>query len=298
MAVNLSTISGAAGALPSFGNLIFVTPKNRGITTQSQATYLKPGEGIANYKVPKPNGIPILAQNEETILFQYEGENTALLESEITDYFSEANSVLNDNISLKPEVITVHGFVGELNDLAPQFPETIKFAYQKLYALSVFAPALSITAMNALNTLIATYQAANSVYGSVESALKFFGLAGSTTVNGVAAEIQTKQQYFFFQFYYYWINRQMFKVQTPWATFDNMVIKSLRAIQSEETRMITDFEVTFKRYYVTSGFAALQKNQNPQNAQDRRAASASEQSNGSLVQLAVSSKTFIPGGIA
>ena len=73
--------------------------------------------------------------------------------------------------------------------------------------------------------------------------------SGTSVISGQGITIarnQTKQQIAFQQFYGYWRTRTLFTIQTPWAIFQNMAIKSLRAIQSEETRMITDFEVTFK----------------------------------------------------
>jgi len=47
-------------------------------------------------------------------------------------------------------------------------------------------------------------------------------------------------------FYGYWQSRTLFTVQTPWAIFQDMAIQNLRAIQDDSTRMITDFEITFK----------------------------------------------------
>lgn len=291
--LNGSALATATSGLNSFGNLIMVTPVNKGIQTQEVATALRPGEGLASYKAPKPNGIPSIFETPTTILFQYEGENTALLESEISNYFVEENYVLNDNISLKPEVVTIHGVVGELNDIPPQFPDAINFIKQKLIVLSPYTPALSITALNAINALVASYQAINSVVNSAQSLFKFFSLSGSTTINGVEAQIQTKQQYFFWQFYYYWINRQMFTVQTPWATFNNMVIKSLRAIQDAETRMITDFEVTFQRFYVTTSVAASFQVQ-AANTQGQLSAQSAVEDARAFQQLTESTQAFNP----
>src|SRR5271163_4191719 len=54
-----------------------------------------------------------------TLLFHTEGENVAHLQSDITDHFIEDNTAINDQIALKPEMVTVHGFIGELNDVFP-----------------------------------------------------------------------------------------------------------------------------------------------------------------------------------
>lgn len=46
--------------------------------------------------------------------------------------------------------------------------------------------------------------------------------------------------------------RTLFTIQTPWAIFEDMAILNLRAIQDESTRMITDFEVSFKQINIAS----------------------------------------------
>ena len=68
---------------------------------------------------------------------------------------------------------------------------------------------------------------------------------GSSGISSTGSA-QNKQQLVFQRFYGYWRSRTLFKVQTPWAVFDNCAIKSLRAIQDAETNTITDFEVSFK----------------------------------------------------
>jgi hypothetical protein len=72
---------------------------------------------------------------------------------------------------------------------------------------------------------------------------------GTTVINGSGLNPrgnQTKQQTYFQQFYGYWANRTLFTIQTPWAIFQDMAIQTLRAVQDADTRVITDFEVTFK----------------------------------------------------
>jgi len=68
-------------------------------------------------------------------------------------------------------------------------------------------------------------------------------------VNGRLSDTQsnqTKQQIYFQQFYGYWQSNTLFTIQTPWAVFQDMAIENLVAIQDADTRMITDFNITFK----------------------------------------------------
>ena len=174
-----------------------------------------------------------------TLLFHYEGENTITLESDITDHYIEDNTAIQDQIALRPELITTHGFIGELNDVVPPVLEPLKFVADKLTVIEAYTPSLSTTALIAYNTAFQLYQVALEAENSV--------VAAWDTITGNTEGSQNKQQKMFQQFYGYWKKRNLFTVQTPWAIFQNMAIKTLRAIQDADTRVITDFDVTFKQ---------------------------------------------------
>lgn len=194
------------------------------------------------------------------LIFHYEGEQTAALESDITDHYVEDNTAVQDQIALRPEIITTHGFIGELTD-AP--PNTVLAALQlvsnKLTIIPGLTPQLSATALLAYNNAIFAYNTAlnlansavsafSSIAGGVsgEAVIDQTGISNTTEPNIFGIQTQSKQQVYFQQFYGYWKTRTLFTVQTPWAVFRNMAIKSLRAIQDEKTNVITDFEVSFK----------------------------------------------------
>lgn len=232
MAIDLSALSTATTTANALSNLILVKPNDN--------TGYRPQDAEGN-----------LLGTE--LLFHYEGENTASLTSEITDHFVEDNTVINDQIALKPEIITVQGFIGELNNIVPESLKPLRFAAEKLQILSAYTPALSISAQVAYNTAEQLYRTAQTTKAAIDS-WRTVNLSGQQ-VNVIGSnglrdqrpnQTQTKQQVAFQQFYGYWRTRTLFTIQTPWAIFSNMAIQSLRAIQSEETRMITDFEITFK----------------------------------------------------
>jgi hypothetical protein len=171
----------------------------------------------------------------------------------------EDNSAVQDQIALKPEIITTHGFIGELNDVTPGILAPVKFIADKLTAVVAYQPALTTAAelayaeafqiyqvaANALNSAVSAWN--NLAGGGGENVIGSNGLANSfNQQTGRVSNSQNKQQTAFQQFYGYWRSRTLFTVQTPWAIFQDMAIKSLRAIQDAETRMITDFEVSFK----------------------------------------------------
>lgn len=234
MALNLSSLSTVTTAATALSNLILVSPqKTVGYQPQNAPSWQR-------NTAPQP----------AAILFNYEGEQNVAIASDITDHFIENNTAVQDQIALRPEKITTHGFVGELNDIAPAALQPIKSIAEKLTTISGYVPALSTTALLAYANAFQLYQvASNALNSAVSTWATINGTPSQSVINGSGistAPNQTKQQIYFQQFYGYWRNRTLFTIQTPWAIFQDMAIESLRAIQDADTRVITDFEVTFK----------------------------------------------------
>lgn len=232
--MDLSGISNFTTAATALSNLILVSPqKTVGYQPQNAPSWKK------ETSVPPP-----------AILFNYEGEQSVALSSDITDHYIENNTAIQDQIALRPEIITTNGFIGELNDVAPAALKPIQELAQKLVTIGAYTPQLSATAQLAYNEAFFAYQiGANLVNSAVSSWSSITGSGGQSVINGSGINLQpnqTKQQIYFQQFYGYWKNRTLFTIQTPWAIFQDMAIQSLRAVQDAETRVITDFEVTFK----------------------------------------------------
>lgn len=248
----IATITTAATAI---GNLILVTPQST-VGYQPQDVPQSPSQTLPNYSQP-------------SLLFHYEGENTSTFSSDITDHFVEDNTAVQDQIALKPILITTQGFIGELNDIPPNKIFAAAYtAANKLTGVSAYAPALSITALLAYNEALFAYTtAANTVNSAVSAFNSLTGNASSgtsvITSGGITIQPnQTKQQQYYQQFFQYWNTRTLFTVQTPWAIFTNMAIQSCRAIQANDTTVISDFEITFKqiRFAVNLTAAALYSN--------------------------------------
>lgn len=244
---NLTPLVTGATAAASLAGLVLVTPSPS--STQ----------GYQPLNPPNADGSPSMKAQPTALLFHYEGEQTALIESDITDHYVENNTAIQDQIALKPETITTRGFIGELNNVLPSALQPLQKVANTLVTISGYTPQLSATALIAYNQAFFLYQSAASIAQSAVSAWSSLlsnegaELApGSGVFTAGASLVQNKQQVMFQQFYGYWSQRTLFNVQTPWAVFTNMAIKSLRAIQDAETRMITDFEVTFKKIRTAS----------------------------------------------
>ena len=239
---NLSALSGATSAISSLSNLILVTPQSV-IGIKAQYAPSRTGKAYQNNATP--------------FLFHYEGEQTLTLESDITDHFVEDNTAIVDHIALRPETITTHGYIGELNNVAPAVLAPLQAIANKLGVISGYTPNLSTTALIAYNEAAFLYQtAANAVnaisqtVGALSNLASGSGsLGGESAINGSGITIssnQNLQQTALQKFYGYWRARTLFTVQTPWAVFQDMAIKTLRVVQDESTQVISDFEITFK----------------------------------------------------
>ena len=236
----LNSLSGFSTTAQALGNLILVSPN---LTGGYQPYAISgPLEALGNTELPT------------LFVFQYEGEQSVSCESDITDHYVEDNTSIQDQIALKPERITTQGFIGELNDVLQTDVALVYNYAQKLSTIPAFEPTLTTTAQLA-------YTATNLFYQNLKNNQSANISAWSSLIN---IATQSKQQIAFQQFYGWWINRILFSVQTPWAIFKNMAIQSLRPVQSAETRMITTFEITFKKIRTTNEAVTLSLTDNSQ----------------------------------
>lgn len=225
MAIDLSSLSTNTTSAISLSNLILVTPEDAGIVAE-----IRGSEG----------------QSVKKFLFDFYGEQTVQLKSDITDHYVEDNTALQDHIALQPEMITGHGFIGELKDFIPGLEKPVQTIQEKLLVISAYVPGLSASALLAYNQAFQLYQVATLAINSGVSTWGTINGNQNSIGNAVFSEVQNKQQLAFQMFYGYWKQRVLFTVQTPWAIFKHCALETLRAVQNAETRVITDFEVTFK----------------------------------------------------
>lgn len=235
MAINLSALSNFTNAATALSNLILVSPqKTVGYQPQNAPSWKRD-----------------TSQQPPALLFNYEGEQVANLTSDITDHFIEDNTAVQDQIALKPVTISTQGFVGELNDIAPAALQPVQQIAEKLTTVEGYVPSLSATALLAYAEAFQLYQVGATALNSAVSVWSTInGSGGESVINGSGISSQpnqTQQQIYFQQFYAYWQNRTLFTIQTPWAIFQDMAIQSLSAVQDENTRVISTFNVTFKQ---------------------------------------------------
>lgn len=252
---NLSALAPITTTATALSNLILVTPQLAGLFQNN----IRQTVGYQPQNPPNSDGTSSQAAQPPALLFNYEGENLARLSSDITDHYIEDNTAIQDQIALRPERVTTHGFIGELNNVPPPGLDVLQQAADKLTTITGYLPTLTETALIAYDEAFFAYQvASNIVQSAVSTWNSVTGQAGENVIDesglgntfnaatGKVTGVQSKQQVAFQQFYGYWRNRTLFTVQTPWAVFKNMAIEEITAIQDEKTRMVTDFNITFK----------------------------------------------------
>ena len=189
---------------------------------------------------------PLAAFGIGGFVFSATGEAQAKLSSDITDHYTEDNSAVQDQIALRPQHITLKGYVGELVYTGPQGGQPVQNTVAaKLISLTSFLPVITASATQiqqaVSNPGTATFSevlgTASNIYGLVENALASFG--------------PTKNQQNAYNFFKaLWQSKTLMGVQTPWEFMTNMAIEDVAAIQPEETMWRSDFSITLKKINV------------------------------------------------
>jgi hypothetical protein len=157
--------------------------------------------------------------------------------AQITDHYVEDNSSVQDHIAFDPVKITITGKMGELVYTKNQGLAFLSAAIDRLTPLGVLKPEQSLQAQR--------YIAAVDQLGSaLTSAKKVFNDLSSIFDDNPA---QNAQQKAFSRFESYFFGRTLLTVETPWKTYDSMVIENWTADQDAESMYETTFTLTFKQ---------------------------------------------------
>ena len=189
-------------------------------------------------------------------VFDIQEDDSVRLESLITDHYVESNVAINDHVAIRPESVSLRGYIGEIargNSVSVSATdEDGRVRVDSGYIANVFE-----TISNKLVNLPAlfpeltsgTTQKNNDIQSFIDSTLKsvsgvedlynrFLGSAFNPN--------QTKAGKAFLFFYGLWKAKQIFTVDTPFTTFTNMIIERLEAFQGD-TKTVADFSITFKK---------------------------------------------------
>jgi hypothetical protein len=171
------------------------------------------------------------------------------LDSDVTDHYVESGSFVTDHAVLKPIIITLKGYKGELIYTAPKkntLTGILNNATSLLGAVPAYFGPLTPGAATKITTI------ANQA-SYVASQAQAIAKRGSNLVKYFSGEDNTAnlQQKAFIELQALWNSKQIMTVQTPWGFYKNMIIQHVTPKQDESSNDYTDFTVTLKEMRFT-----------------------------------------------
>jgi hypothetical protein len=200
---------------------------------------------IANNLTNKFIVSPVFNLGIAGFVFDIPKETRIRLESESTDHYAEDNSALQDHIALKPIIIETGGFVSELKYTVADPKDEIQELVERLTTINAFIPPLTEAARStrdAINTAQTETNSLDTLGATTNSAIDIY--KAYKDINPP----DTEQARIFNFFKALRDARQLVAIDSPWGFYNNLEIRSLNAVQSQDTKSVTDFSLTLKEF--------------------------------------------------
>lgn len=189
------------------------------------------------------------------------------MESDITDHYTDSNSVIQDHVAKRPVVLTLSGYQGEYFYSVNEIEDALANVTPVLSLVKQFVPKLSAATIQAKQGWLNYQNTINTGGGISENQNIDLSktLAENTTLankagvlwnslNGVDLfklfqnlyKLKSAQTRAFLFFEALWKSEAVFTVETTWKRYDNMMIQKVLPIR-ESNADITSFTVTFKQ---------------------------------------------------
>lgn len=164
--------------------------------------------------------------------------------AEITDYYVEDNTAIQDFIAVKPRKITLTGYVGErVIDKRTYIDQFVEYLTTRLQPITSFSSTLTNYSAQIANYIILAKRESERILDKVDNLYKVALMA--------TKQLDAQQQAFNY-FEGIMNNRELVTVVTPYNVYQNMAIETLVAVQGPESLMVSDFSVTFKQINTTN----------------------------------------------
>lgn len=185
--------------------------------------------------------------NKVVIYFDVIEEHSLSLTSQITDNWTENNTVINDHIANQPIVINLRGISGELVYVPSTTKGTLNTLYDVANSLSGNT-AIKTDKLTVIPALIPpvdniTQMAKNAITYSEASSKRYKKII-QNFLNPSVRQSRLKEIYRNLSILRE--NKTSIIVSTPYDTFDNMYIQSLTLRQGNQS-YITDIELSLKQ---------------------------------------------------
>lgn len=185
---------------------------------------------------------PANAKGLAGFIFDYEGDTQVVVQSEITDHYSEQNTFVNDQAAQKPQKITLRGFVGEL--MANPTLGVLGAIATLQGKLSTLPVLLGKYTPGAIATIAKAATQATEVVNKIDTTI-----SRAQNIVGLfigSAPALTKQQLAYQQLYALWSNNTVFTLDTPFNYFRSVMIEQMVFVQDETTKEWSEISVTVK----------------------------------------------------
>lgn len=191
--------------------------------------------------------------NGQILLFNNFGictQNNLSLKSDITNHYTEENYWINDHWAINPPQYTLSGLIGELIYTVPEgWAQKVESLYGPtgLGLLSVLSPTLGSYTSGVLNITRKVQSVVNkyiNIAKQTANKIKDFALkkAGITVVK------KTNQRRVLDELENLMNNRILVNVMTPYGMYNRLAIVAINIRQSENTKFISDVEITFQKW--------------------------------------------------
>lgn len=179
--------------------------------------------------------------------FHIPDEQSVTLESEITDNYLENNTAIQDHIALKPVRVTLRGFEGEISYSPKSILTTATKITEVLGLVIRYLPKVQRLDQQ----LDKTYRGltGRDKTNASDNFLNLYNLYKEFQNLWVLTKAQARAFLFFEALRN---SRSIFSITTQYRRYDNMVIETIKAVQTGQTKDISDFTLTFKQLNFTS----------------------------------------------
>lgn len=249
--------------MASFNNFVQIMNKKYG-----QINPINYAKKLFKENIDGANAIVSVLSNTGIAGFKFHIPQSEMvkMESDITDYYTDYNNPVQDNIARKPVSITLNGLQGEYFYSVNKFEDTLAFVASTMKLCTALMPKLSAATVQIKEKYYKNLEAIKSVNqdlvdmaGGSDIFAKDITLQDKIqSLNGVDLfklfqelyKLKSAQTRAFLFFQAMWMSDKPFTVETSWKRYDNMLIQSL-TVKRDENADITDFTVTFKQMSFT-----------------------------------------------
>lgn len=191
-----------------------------------------------------------IQEREITYFFDVIQSHRLQMQSQITDYWLENGTTVQDTINISPLIITLSGLVGEVVYSAPHsFNDAIKDKLSSMFpSVSKFNLSNKLSSIGAIIPQVDNYThlAQNAVNYIESSYNRYKKVWDNLTSSGTQPIQKTRQEQVFDMFNSYWKNRVALTVKTPYGIFEDMYIQNV-SLEQGETNTVSQLSVTLKQ---------------------------------------------------